>query len=189
LSIVREWDLWITKNNQKVAEIVKNITNMPKSNKEQQIKIGFTKKQFEVLLKLVYLGNWMANANRNGTLKDPMKKEYEEIENYIFSFTKQFGFDEYVDDADAEKGEFYPTRKFEEETDVHQLHEEYDEATFWDEIVDRLGDRDFFRHYSKKEIRKMSRDERFKKLYEFIDKWADETGKYGIERLEIKKDD
>jgi len=169
--------LWIT-------EIIKN---MAKLNKNKQIEIGFTKKQFEILLKLVYLGNWMANANRVGTPNDPMKKEYEEIERYIFSFAKKFGLDEYVDDEDAEKGEFYPARKFEEETDVYELHNEYDEVTFWDELVERLGDRDFFRHYSKKEIRKMEREERFEKIYEFIDKWAEEINKYGIERLEIKK--
>jgi len=33
----------------------------------------------------------------------------------------------------------------------------------------------------------MSRDERFKKLYEFIDKWAEEINKHGIERLEVGK--
>ena len=33
----------------------------------------------------------------------------------------------------------------------------------------------------------MEREERFEKIYEFIDKWAEEINKYGIERLEIKK--
>lgn len=162
---------------------------MEKSNNEQQIKIGFTKEQFFVLLKAVYLGNWMANANRDGSAEDPHKKEYEAIEDYILAFAKQFGFDEYVDDDDATKGKFYPTRKFEEETDVHELHEEYDEETFWDELVDRLGERDFHKHFSKNEILKMSQDERFEKLYEFIDKWADEINENGIERLEIRKKD
>ena len=29
--------------------------------------IGLTKKQYLMLLKAVYLGNWMANANRDGS--------------------------------------------------------------------------------------------------------------------------
>lgn len=159
---------------------------MTKSNNNQQIEIGFTKKQFEILLKLIYFGEWMVNANRAGTPEDPIKKEYGAIKHYLFSFAKQFGFDKYVDDEDAKKGEFYPTREFEEETDIQGLREEYDEETFWAEIAERLGDRDFFRHYSKKEIKKMSREERFNKLYEFIDKWGEEINKHGIERLEIK---
>lgn len=149
-------------------------------------KIELTKEQFEALLKLVYLGNWLANANRDGSNENPHLEEYEKIENYIFSFAEQFGLDEYVDEEEAEKGKFYPTRLFEEETDVQKLIEEYDEETFWDELIDRLGDRDFFRHYSKDEIQKMTRDERFEKLYEFIDKWADEINEHGIERLDTK---
>ena len=150
-------------------------------------KIEFTKDQFKGLLKLVYLGNWLANAQRDGSNENPHLKEYEAIENYIFSFAKQFGLDEYVDDEEAARGKFYPTRMFEEETDIQKLIEEYDEETFWDELIDRLGDRDFFRHYSKDEIRKMTQEERFEKLYEFIDKWADEIDERGIGRLKIDK--
>ena len=161
---------------------------MKKSTSNQQLKIKLTKEQFEVLLKLVYLGNWMVNANRDGSPGNPHKEKYEAIENYIFSFAKGFGFSEYVDDEDAGSGRFYPTRAFEEETDVQKLHEEYDEETFWDELIDRLGERDFYQYYSKDEIRKMSQEERFDKLYEFIDKWADEMSENGVERLKIAKD-
>jgi hypothetical protein len=153
------------------------------------MQIELSKGQFENLLKLVYLGNWLANAHRNGRAEDPYKEEYNVIEDYIFSYAKQFGFNEYVDDEEAVQGKFYPTRIFEEETDIQELIDEYDEETFWDELIDRLGERDFHRHYSKEEIQKMSRDERFGKLYEFIDKCADEINENGIERLEIKKDD
>jgi hypothetical protein len=152
---------------------------------ENKQKIELTKQQFKTLLKMVYLGNWLANAQRDGSNENSHLKEYEEIENYIFSFAKQFGLDEYVDDEESKKGKFYPTRVFEEETDVQKLIEEYDEETFWDELIDRLGDRDFWRHYSKDEIQKMTQEERFEKLYEFIDKWADEINEHGIERLKI----
>lgn len=141
------------------------------------------------MLKLVYLGNWLANAQRDGSLENPQKEEYEKLEDYIFSFAKQFGLDEWVDDENAAEGKFFPTREFEEGTDVQELIEEYDEKTFWDELIDRLGDRDFYWQYSKNEIFKMTQKERFDKLYEFIDKWADEINENGIERLGIKQDD
>lgn len=153
------------------------------------MQMELSKEQFKTLLKLVYLGNWLANASRDGRPENPHKEEYETTEDYIFSFAKQFGFGEYVDDEEAGEGKFYPTRMFEEETDIQELIDEYDEETFWDEIIDRLGERDFHRRYSKDEIQKMSREERFKKLYEFIDKWADEIDENGIERLGIIKKD
>lgn len=144
------------------------------------MKINFTKKQFENLLKLVYLGNWMANAYRT----DDIIKKYEELENYVFSFAKEFGFAEYVDDELADEGKFFPTRVF-EETDVNELHDEYDDETFWDEILDRLTDRDFVRKYGIEAIKKMSSEERWEKMGEFEEKYAEEMEKYGIERLEI----
>lgn len=160
----------------------KLVKNMEKLSDNQQNKISFTKEQFESLLKLVYLGEWMINANR----VDDRIKKYEDLQDYIFSYAKQFGLDEFVDDEEAKKGKFFPTRKFEEETDVQKFIKEYDEETFWDEIVDRLGERDFYRHYAKDEIQKMSQDERFEKAYEFIDKWGEKINRNGIEGLEIK---
>jgi len=146
--------------------------------------IKLTKEQFESLLKLVYLGEWMINANRT----DDRIKKYEDLLSHVFSYVKPFGFSEYVDDEEAKDEKFYPARKFEEESDIEKFREEYDEETFWDEIADRLGERDFYQHYSKNEIQKMTREERFEKVYKFIDEWAREINEHGIERFKIKVD-
>ena len=147
------------------------------------MKINFTKKQYENLLKLVYLGEWMANAHR----VDDRIEKYDELSSYIFSYAKEFGFGKYSDGEQVGDGKYYPTRFFEEETDVHVLHEEYDEETFWDELTERMGQRDFYHKYSKEEIKKMDREEYFTKLYECIDKWDEETSKNGLDRLGIVK--
>lgn len=147
------------------------------------MQIEFNKKQYENLLKLVYLGNWMANAHR----ADDRIEKFEELEHYIFSFAKDFGFPKYADAEMVGDGKFYPTRKFEEETEVHDLHDDYDNETFWHEIADRLSRRDFVRKYSMGEYKNMDTEERFEKMQEFDDKWDDEFEEYGIERLEVKK--
>ncbi len=157
-------------------------------SKENKQSIELSKEQFFALLKAVYLGNWMANAHRDGSAEDPIIREYEDISDFIFSQAPKFGFKEYVIHERGDGKRHYPTRYFEEGTDVDKLHDEYDKENFWDELVDILGRRDFFRHYGRERIEKMGRDERFKKLYEFIDKWEDEVGEYGIERLDIKND-
>ncbi len=147
------------------------------------MKIEFTKEQFENLMKLVYLGNWMANAHR----MDDRIEKYEDLESYIFSFAKDFGLEKYADDEKVGDGKFYPTMSFVEETDVHDLHHEYDDDTFWNELPDRLGERDFFEKYSKEERGKMTQEEHFLKMQECIIAWEDELEEYGIERLEVKK--
>lgn len=146
------------------------------------MQIEFNREQYLTLMKLVYLGDWMANAYRT----DDIIEAYEDVESYIFSFAKDFGFADYVDDEKVGDKNFYPTRKFEEETEVHELHAEYDNENFWDELVDRLAERDFEDKYGLEVIRKMRREERFEKLSECEDKWDNEVEKHGVDRLEIK---
>ncbi|MEK7072285.1 MAG: hypothetical protein AAB969_01825 [Patescibacteria group bacterium] len=147
------------------------------------MQIELSKEQYETLLKLVYLGNWVANSSRI----DDKLENYEKVEDHIFSFAKEFGFPEFVDDEETDKGKFYPTRMFEEDTEVNKLVDDYDNETFWQELPHRLGDRDFVREYGEDKIKEMSREERFSKNYEFIDKWQEELEDNGINRLDVKK--
>lgn len=153
--------------------------------KDKKQTIELTKKQFTALLKVVYLGNWMANAYRDDSPEDPHIQEYEEIEDYIFSLASQFGLEKYVDHEVTDGDRYYPTNFFEETTDVHKLHEEYDEETFWDELADRLSTRDFLEKYSKEEINNMSREEYFEKISEFTDKYNEEFEKFGLDRIKV----
>jgi len=146
----------------------------------KNMKINLTKKQYETLVKAVYLGNWMANANRTGQSGDPHMKEYEEITDYIFSLASEFGFSKTFE-HDLECDEHGKT------TEVNLLHEEYDEETFWEELCGLLGERDFFRKYSKDEREKMNQEECFLKLQECIIAWEQEAEEYGVERLETIK--
>jgi len=147
------------------------------------MKIEFTKEQFKELLKVVCLGNWMANAFHDGSKEDPMDKKIEKIEDYIFSFAKEAGFSEYVD-YDAEFKRYFPTNEMDELCQTYI--EDYDEECFWDELFHRMADRDFDRAYSFEEISKMEMKERFEKEEPFNKKWGDELYEHGIERLEVK---
>jgi len=145
------------------------------------MKINITKKQYETLAKAVYLGNWIANAQRTGRQDDPRIKEYEEIADYIYSFAKDFGFSD-----DFEAGlEFSDCE--EELPEASRLHEEYDEQNFWEILPDKLGERDFYRKYSEQERKNMTQEEHFMKMMECIIAWEEECERNGIERLEIMK--
>ncbi|SRR5258706_16415908 len=154
---------------------------MKQQNNTQSIL--FTRKQFKALLKAVYLGNWMANAHR----AEDKKVDYESIEDYIFSLAPQFGFDKYMDHERSDGDKYYPTSFFEETTDVDKLHDEYDDETFWDELAERLGERDFYEDYSEDEIKKMTEEEWFTKLQEHIHKYHKEFEKSGLERVRVEK--
>ena len=144
---------------------------------------SLTKKQFFILMKLVYLGNWIVNA-----FNIKQDEEYEQVEDLIFKMAQIYGFDRYVDHVEKDGSSYYPTSYFEHETDVMELIEKYDDESFWDELIYRMAERDFYKKYSKEENAKMRREEFFKKLGELEDKYGKEFNKYGLKRLEIKKE-
>jgi len=98
------------------------------------MEIKITKEQYENLIKIVYLGNWMINSVR---LEDERIKKYDDIEQYIFSFAKNFGLERYVE-FDQKYNQFFPTREFEEDQELEQYEEDYDNEVFWQELSDRL---------------------------------------------------
>lgn len=136
------------------------------------------------MLKVAYLGNWMANAWR---IEDKVK-EYESIEHYLFSLAPTFGFEKFVEHEEIDGNAYYPSRSFEETTDVEELHEAYDEDTFWDELVNRLGDRDFFSRYSLEQIKSMTDEERYLKRSECAEWYIEEINEYGLERISVTEE-
>lgn len=152
-------------------------------NPNKYMEIKLTKEQYENLIKLVYLGNWMINAIR---LKDERIKKYDEIEQYIFSFAKEAGLENYIE-FDKKYNQFFPTREFEENPEMEQYRQDYNDQVFWQELADRLGTRDFIKEYGEEAIKKMDQKERFLKREEFIIKYEEEFEKYGLDNLEILK--
>lgn len=142
--------------------------------------IEFTDKQYEKLVKLVYLGNWMINAIRTNLIK-----EYDDIAQYVFSFCRKAKLEELIA-HDEKSGKFLPTMELDENDDIVRYREEYDDEAFWSALIDGLARRDFIRAYGKDAIRRMEWTERIEKEGPFIDKYHKEFEKHGIERLYVK---
>ena len=139
--------------------------------------IEFTKEQYENLLKLVYLGDWLVNSFRTDRVP-----EFEDLEKYAYSLAKDFGLEKLVV-LDSETKEYLPADCLEEL--VNHYIEAYDEDKFWDELCHSLGQRDFIRHYGQAAIQKMKLEEMFQKEAEFVHKYAEEFEKHGLKNLEI----
>lgn len=133
----------------------------------------------------MYLGNWMANAQR-GEGGEETIPEYEDMEDFIFSHAKAFGLGAWVDDELKDQGKYYPSREFEEDSGVRELIEAYDDYTFWDELAERLADRDLLREYGAEALKAMSRDERFGRYLELRQKYDEKFEKNGFERIVIE---
>lgn len=147
------------------------------------MKINFTKKQYESLIKLIYLGEWVVNAHR----VDDRVRELEELEQYVLSFYKDFGMERYITfDEDLKK--FFTTTDFEDISKVNDYIDDYNDNTFWDELIFRLARRDLIERYGEEAVMNMDWEERMSKEEVFIEEYEDEFEKNGIKNLVIGKD-
>lgn len=145
------------------------------------MKINFTKKEFEVLLNVVYMADWVIDAHQEGDNDET--KQYRDLEQKIFSYAKEFGLEKYVQ-WEAKFQNFFPTREL-EDGNAREFIEQFEDDTFWDELTDRLAKRDFIRKYGEEAISKMDVRERFEKFDEFEEKYLLEFEENGIENIKI----
>jgi hypothetical protein len=142
------------------------------------MEINLSEQQFETLLKVVYLGDWMVNAIREPGSYVP---EFQELEQFLLSHARDAGFDGVVE-FDPALSQFFLTEEFHEM--LQPFIDEYDDEAFWDVLVDRLADRDFAETYGKA-AKHMDQEERFEKRYVFVDKYETEVEQNGVNRLRI----
>jgi hypothetical protein len=148
--------------------------------KGASMKINFTKEQYETLIKAVYLGNWVVNATEAETVDE----NFDGLEEYILSFAKDFGLEQYVDYDEGEK-KFYASKEL-EETDIEEHIQRYDDYTFWDKLIFNLAERDLLHKYGERAVEKMTDVERFEKEQTFLEKYEQEFSVNGIRNLVIK---
>jgi hypothetical protein len=138
----------------------------------------FSKEEYRKLLILTFLGEWAVNAHRT----DDHKKDFEEVADKILAFAGQFDLNEYVDKGDA-SGKIYPSGQLEDES--LQFMDEYEEHYFWDELADRLAERDMERRYGLKRLQGMDWETKFVLRGRIIDRYNREFTENGLDHLRV----
>jgi len=146
------------------------------------MKINITKKEYEALVKMVGIANWIINAYETEDQEDCLKP-FNELEQRIYSFAKDYGLDKDIV-LDRKLGMYFMTKDYEEEN-ILKFIEEYEEEFFWEELISRLAERDFIKKYGAEKIGKMTLQERFEKISEFEKKYCEEFEKNGLENIEF----
>jgi hypothetical protein len=144
------------------------------------MEIKLTKEQYEKLLELVYLGNWMINAYRT----DDYLEEYFEVVSHIFSHAPEVGLEEKVVKGEIEN-KYLPSYDFEES--MQDFISEYDSFCFWEELVNRLAERDAVREFGSTPLDKIDLEEFLEKKDKYLRKYEQEVEENGIRDLELVK--
>jgi hypothetical protein len=144
------------------------------------MKIELNKIQYRKLIELLFLGDWLTNSHRTGAKGDEVKTDYKELEQYILSFAKEFQSGHVVME---EAGEYFTTMKFEE--NLMPIIEEYDEYTFWEQLSERLAERDLSKEIGK--VKKL-KEEHIERKYEIEETYQEEFEKNGLKNIGLKKE-
>lgn len=145
--------------------------------------IEFSNEEYRLLFDMVYIADWVMNAHETGEQEET--KPYGKLEQKLLSLAKDYGFMEYVV-WDEQLQKYFPTRGYEEKGPAMGFIHKFEEDSFWEELIVRLADRDLIRKYGEKKLKKMSFEDRSKKIDEFEEKYADEFERNGLDHFIIE---
>lgn len=145
-----------------------------------KIVLSFTKGQYRRLLDMVYLGNIVLSDSENYN-----EEAFNEVESIVFSKVAQIGRPQYAKYME-EYGGWLPTKEYEEKG-VSKAIEDYDESTFWDDLVYKLALKDVakFADINNPDILYENIIERCEQYREFFDK--NDFSKVTVEGMEELK--
>ncbi|HOI44449.1 MAG TPA: hypothetical protein PLX50_02410 [Candidatus Aminicenantes bacterium] len=142
--------------------------------------IKLTKEQFEKLLDLAYVGNWLVNSYR----ADDFIEAYNDLASHIYSYAPAFGLKDKIS-FDEMEGRYFPSARLEES--LAGYIEDYEDWSFWDHLVLRLAERDLVREYGEAAVDNMEDEEFEAKRQVYFDKYKKEIEKNGLDNLELYK--
>ena len=132
--------------------------------------------EYEQLLKTVYLGNWLLTS-----WQPERDRDIEKLESKIFSYASSAGLGKYADYY-RETEMFSPADVLHEAPEINAAISDYDDETFWEELSDRLAERELANKAAGLEGK-----ERFSALWDAVDRYEYEFEENGIENVFIVK--
>lgn len=140
------------------------------------ITLELTETQMQDLLQMIYLGEWMTQAYGN----NEHAQEYEELIQKLYAIAHNNGIESDVE-FDKKMGGYVPTNEF--ETYCDELIQQYDEHTFWEELIMRLATKELMEQGGEQ----LKPDVYEKQLNILIQKYEKECNEYGIEHLKFSR--
>lgn len=148
------------------------------------MKINITKKEYACLLDMLGLADWVMHSH--AVSDDERHQEHEALKRKLYAYASSMDAEDKIEHS--KRFDDY----FERDEYMDELHEKFinsfEESTFWDELIDRLGKQDAIRQYGTEKLNKMDPMERITKIEDAKEKYADEFEKNGTKHLKISKD-
>lgn len=147
------------------------------------MKIEFSKSEYRTLIELLYLAEWVLIAHDEEP--DPKKERYYLLCQKLYASAKAMGCENLIEYA-KELRAFAPTQKLEELASIRETIESYNAETFWEELIDRLIERDIAA-----QLPTLTKEPETPEEYDLlasplVEKYTTEFGTNGIRRLKLE---
>jgi len=134
--------------------------------------------QYKRLLTLTVLGEWMINAIR----KEP-DIDYEMTASTVYAGAKESSLESLIR-FDSNNSSWTPSELLED--NAHALIDQYDEVVFWEELTNRLVERDLIRKYGERAVQSMRQGQKERESFAIAKVYTREFEDQGLERLQLK---
>jgi hypothetical protein len=138
--------------------------------------IELSEDQYKSLLKLAFLGQWVANSFRYERIE-----EFDDVEQHLMSFAKKAELKDTVVYNKKVK-RWFPTKEF--DLEMHFMIDAYQDDYFYEELVYKLAHRDAVKKHGV-QYETMSIEERMKADDSFLDKYYAEIEENDVENIGI----
>lgn len=146
--------------------------------------INLTQREYRLLLDVIFLADWVLTGHDADRISEDDR--YQMLFQKLYSYANEMGSGDLVEVV-TESNSYAPTRKYEEESGVFELIEDYDDATFWEELIERLAERDVYAGLPENKKARLDAEEYWRRAAPFERKYQSEFGRHGLERLVIKE--
>ena len=149
---------------------------------EAPLNINFTEKEYRLLLDAVFLAEWIMTSHdtERGSDDDPHQMLFQKV----YSYAKEMRCGDLVEE-EAESNRYVPTRLYESESNVLEWIEEYNALSFWDELIERLAERDVLNETPPEDMDRMETQEYWSRVEPHEQGYAQEFETHGLDRLVI----
>ena len=148
------------------------------------MKINFTKSEYRTLLDVIYIADWILHAHDIEKRSDT--KEYSELFQKLMSYAKDMGCEDLVD-FDKQGNNYAESFSFEEQSLALGYINEFENDSFWEELISRLARRDALIELKVDNEQDVDRDKLYTAIGNAESKWSKEFEAFGLDRLRINK--
>ncbi len=144
------------------------------------MELKFSKSELKALVDLALMSDWMMTAHE--VEDDERKDDHLKLLQKIYGFAHKNGMTKEIELMEDIK-EYCPNAEWEDSSTARQFIDEFEEKTFWDELVERLSERDLNRKLKGKKAE--SFQQHMEIFEEFSSKYFAEFSQNELENLEV----